>query len=398
MLRRQILNGMAGVGAGLALAALPGVVAPALAQETVKVGLILPMTGASASTGRQIEAAARLYMAQNGNKVAGKTIELIVKDDTGAADQTKRLATELVVNDKVAVIAGFGLTPLALAVGPVATQAKIPAVIMAAGTSMIVEKSPYYVRTSFTLPQNTTPMAEWSAKNGIKKVVTLVADYGPGLDAEKAFKAKFEADGGKVLDQLRSPLMNPEFAAFLQKAKDLKPDALFLFVPSGQGASLMKQVNERELTKAGVKIIATGDVTDDDQLNGMGDAVIGMTTSHNYSAAHDSPENKAFVAAFLKANNNMRPNFMAVGGYDGMALIYKALEKTKGDTDGTKLVDAMKGMAWVSPRGPISIDPQTRDIVQNVYIREVKKVDGQLWNVEFATIPNVKDNTHEAAK
>ncbi len=385
MFRRQILKSI-GV-AGLALAT--GISA-ASAQEVVKVGLILPMTGPSASTGRQIEAGARLWMAQNGTIVAGKKIELIIKDDTGAADQSKRLATELVVNDKVAFLAGFGLTPLALAVGPVASQAKVPAVIMAAGTSTIVASSPYFVRTSFTLPQNTAPMAQWSAANNIKTVVTLVSDYGPGLDSEKAFKAEFEAKGGKVLDTLRAPLMNPEFAAFLQKAKDLKPDALFLFVPSGQGASLMKQVGERELAKAGIKIIGTGDVTDDDQLNGMGDALIGMITSHNYSAAHDSPENKAYVAAFLKANNNMRPNFMSVGGFDGMAAIYKALEKTKGDTDGTKLVEAMKGLAWVSPRGPMSIDATTRDITQNVYVREVKKVDGQLYNVEFATIANVK--------
>ena len=385
MFRRQILKSI-GV-AGLALAT--GISA-ASAQEVVKVGLILPMTGPSASTGRQIEAGVRLWMAQNGTTVAGKKIELIIKDDTGAADQSKRLATELVVNDKVAFLAGFGLTPLALAVGPVATQAKVPAVIMAAGTSTIVASSPYFVRTSFTLPQNTAPMAQWSAANNIKTVVTLVSDYGPGLDSEKAFKAEFEAKGGKVLETLRAPLMNPEFAAFLQKAKDLKPDALFLFVPSGQGASLMKQVGERELAKAGIKIIGTGDVTDDDQLNGMGDALIGMITSHNYSAAHDSPENKAYVAAFLKANNNMRPNFMSVGGFDGMAAIYKALEKTKGDTDGTKLVEAMKGLSWVSPRGPMSIDATTRDITQNVYVREVKKVDGQLYNVEFATIPNVK--------
>ncbi len=385
MFRRQILKSI-GV-AGLALAT--GISA-ASAQEVVKVGLILPMTGPSASTGRQIEAGVRLWMAQNGTTVAGKKIELIIKDDTGAADQSKRLATELVVNDKVAFLAGFGLTPLALAVGPVASQAKVPAVIMAAGTSTIVASSPYFVRTSFTLPQNTAPMAQWSAANNIKTVVTLVSDYGPGLDSEKAFKAEFEGKGGKVLDTLRAPLMNPEFAPFLQKAKDLKPDALFLFVPSGQGASLMKQVGERELAKAGIKIIGTGDVTDDDQLNGMGDALIGMITSHNYSAAHDSPENKAYVAAFLKANNNMRPNFMSVGGFDGMAAIYKALEKTKGDTDGTKLVEAMKGLAWVSPRGPMSIDATTRDITQNVYVREVKKVDGQLYNVEFATIPNVK--------
>ena len=385
MFRRQILKSI-GV-AGLALAT--GISA-ASAQEVVKVGLILPMTGPSASTGRQIEAGVRLWMAQNGTTVAGKKIELIIKDDTGAADQSKRLATELVVNDKVAFLAGFGLTPLALAVGPVASQAKVPAVIMAAGTSTIVASSPYFVRTSFTLPQNTAPMAQWSAANNIKTVVTLVSDYGPGLDSEKAFKAEFEGKGGKVLETLRAPLMNPEFAAFLQKAKDLKPDALFLFVPSGQGASLMKQVGERELAKAGIKIIGTGDVTDDDQLNGMGDALIGMITSHNYSAAHDSPENKAYVAAFLKANNNMRPNFMSVGGFDGMAAIYKALEKTKGDTDGTKLVEAMKGLAWVSPRGPMSIDATTRDITQNVYVREVKKVDGQLYNVEFATIANVK--------
>ena len=367
----------------------------AMAEDSVKVGLILPMTGASASTGRQIEAAARLYIAEHGNKVAGKTIELIVKDDQGTADMSKRLAQELVVNDKAAILGGFGLTPLALAVGPVATQAKVPAVIMAAGTSMIVEQSPYFVRTSFTLPQNTTPIAEWSVKNGIKKVVTLVSDYGPGLDAEKAFKVKFEAEGGQVLDQLRAPLANPDFAAFLQKAKDLKPDALFLFVPSGQGASLMKRVNERGLTQAGIKVIGTGDVTDDDLLNSMGDDVIGMITSHDYSTDHNSPENKAFVAAFMKATNNLRPNFMAVNGYDGMALIYKALEKTKGDTDGTKLIEAMKGEAWVSPRGPISIDPQTRDIVQNVYIRKVEKKNGQLYNVEFDTIANVKDPTHK---
>jgi len=384
MIRRQILKG----AAGLALTALGA--APAFAQQVVKVGVILPMTGPFASTGRQVEAGARLWMAQNGDTVAGKKIEIIVRDDTGSADQTKRIATEMVVNDKVAVIAGFGLTPLALSVGPVATQAKIPAVIMAAGTTTIVSSSPYYARTSFTLSQNTVPMAQWAAKNGIKTVVTLVSDYGPGLDAEKAFKAEFESKGGKVLDTLRSPVMNPEFAPFLQKAKDLKPEALFMVVPSGQGASLMKQVNERELAKAGIRIIGTGDMTDDDQLKGMGDALIGVVTSHNYSAAHDSPENKAYVAGFLKANNNLRPNFMSVGGYDGMALIYKALEKTKGDADGTKLIDAMKGVAWTSPRGPMSIDATTRDITQNVYIREVKKVDGQLWNVEFETMPNVK--------
>ncbi len=377
--------------AALAVAATALSPLGARAEDTVKVGVILPMTGQAASTGREIAAAINLYQAQHGDKAGGKKVEVIVKDDTGVADITKRLAQELIVNDKVSFIAGFGLTPLALAAAPIATQAKTPEIVMAAGTAIITEASPFVVRTSFTLPQNTKPIADWALKNGIKKVVTLVSDYGPGIDAEKTVVATIKAGGGEVLESLRAPLKNPEFAPFLQKAKDLKPDALFLFVPSGQGAALMKQVSEREFAKDGIKVIGTGDVTDDEQVNGMGDPVLGMITSMNYSADHDSPENKAFVSAFEKANPGMRPNFMAVGGYDGMALIYKALDKTKGDTDGTKLVEAMKGMAWTSPRGPISIDPETRDIVQNVYIRKVEKKNGQLYNVEFETVPNVKD-------
>ena len=377
--------------AAFALAATALSPIAAHAEDVVKIGVILPMTGQAASTGREIVAAIKLFQAQKGDKAGGKKVEVIVKDDTGVADITKRLAQELVVNDKVAVIAGFGMTPLALAAAPIATQAKVPEVVMAAGTAIITEASPFVVRTSFTLPQNTMPIAQWAVKNGIKKVVTLVSDYGPGIDAEKTFVATVKEHGGQVLESLRAPLKNPEFAPFLQKAKDLKPDALFLFVPSGQGAALMKQVSERDFAKEGIKVIGTGDVTDDEQLNGMGDPVLGMITSHNYSADHDSPENKAYVAAFEKANAGMRPNFMSVGGYDGMALIYAALDKTKGDTNGTKLVEAMKGMSWTSPRGPISIDPETRDIIQNVYIRKVKKKNGQLYNVEFETMANIKD-------
>ncbi|MCC0006301.1 MAG: ABC transporter substrate-binding protein [Methylobacteriaceae bacterium] len=377
--------------AALALAATALSPIAAHAEDVVKIGVILPMTGQAASTGREIVAAIKLFQAQKGDKAGGKKVEVIVKDDTGVADITKRLAQELVVNDKVAVIAGFGMTPLALAAAPIATQAKVPEVVMAAGTAIITEASPFVVRTSFTLPQNTMPIAQWAVKNGIKKVVTLVSDYGPGIDAEKTFVATVKEHGGQVLESLRAPLKNPEFAPFLQKAKDLKPDALFLFVPSGQGAALMKQVSERDFAKEGIKVIGTGDVTDDEQLNGMGDPVLGMITSMNYSADHDSPENKAYVAAFEKANAGMRPNFMSVGGYDGMALIYAALDKTKGDANGAKLVEAMKGMSWTSPRGPISIDPETRDIVQNVYIRKVEKKNGQLYNVEFDKLANVKD-------
>ncbi|OJU45488.1 MAG: ABC transporter substrate-binding protein [Alphaproteobacteria bacterium 65-37] len=382
----------------IAAAAATLLASAAQAQETVKVGLILPMTGPSASTGKQIDAAVKLYQAVNGTTVAGKKVEVILKDDTGVADITKRLAQELVVNDKVAFLAGFGLTPLALAVAPIATQARVPEIVMAAGTSTITEASPFIARTSFTLAQSSVPMADWSIKNGIKKVVTLVSDYGPGIDAEKSFAEKFKAEGGTIAESLRVPLRNPDFAPFLQKAADAKPDALFVFVPSGFGAQFVKQFVERGLDKSGIKLIATGDVTDDDQLNGMGDVMIGVINTHNYSAAHDSPANKAFVEAFKKANNGMRPNFMAVGGYDGMHLVYEALKKTGGATDGEKLMAAIKGMAWESPRGPISIDPDTRDIIQNIYVRKVDKQNGELYNVEFATIPNVKDPVKAAKK
>src|SRR6185295_7034444 len=336
MLRRELLIA----------AALSVVSSAAIAQETVKIGLILPMTGQQASTGKQIDAAVKLYMAQHGNTVAGKKIEVILKDDTSVPDVTKRLAQELVVNDKVAILAGFGLTPSALATAPIATQAKVPEVVMAAGTSSITEASPFVVRTSFTLAQSSVPMAEWAYKNGIKKVVTLVTDFGPGIDAEKSFSDKFKADGGSIAESLRVPLRNPDFSPFLQKAADAKPDALFVFVPSGAGAQFVKQFVERGMDKSGIKLIATGDVTDDDQLNGMGDVVVGVINAHNYSAAHDSAMNKAYVEAFRKANNGLRPNFMSVGGWDGMHLIYEALKKTNGDTNGDKLVAAMKGLAW----------------------------------------------------
>ncbi len=366
----------------------------ATAQDVVKIGLILPMTGPFASTGRQIDGAIRLYLQQNGTTVAGKKIEIILKDDAGTADTTRRIAQELVVNDKVNILAGFGLTPLALATVPIATQAKVPMVVMAAATSSITEQSPYVIRAGFTLPQITTPMAEWAAKNGIKKVVTVVTDFGPGIDAETWFKSRFTADGGQVLAELRVPLRNPDFAPFLQRAKDANPDAVFVFVPSGVGSIFMKQFIERGLDKSGIKLIGTGDVTDDDILNDIGDAAMGVITSMHYSAAHNSPANKAYVDGYKKLNN-ARPNFMSVGGYDGMAMIYKALEATKGNANGDALLAAMKGLSWESPRGPIQIDPATRDPIQNVYLRKVERVGGELYNVEFATIPNVKDPAHK---
>jgi branched-chain amino acid transport system substrate-binding protein len=362
---------------------------PASAQETVKVGLILPLTGPFAPTGRQIEGGAKLYMQEHGDKVAGKKIELIVRDDGNVADATKRIAQELVVNDKVSVLAGFGLTPLALATAPVSAEAKVPQIIMGAATAIIPDRSPYIVRTSMVTSQITVGIADWAPKSGLKKVVTLVTDYAPGIDIEKAFSDRFKASGGEIVEQLRVPLANPDFAPFLQRAADAKPDGLFVFVPAGVGAIFMKQFVERGLDKSGIKLIGTGDMTDDDILNNIGDVALGLITSHHYSADHQSAMNKKFVADFQKLNNK-RPNFMGVSGYDGMAVLYKALEKTKGDANGDALVAAMKGLAWESPRGPIAIDPATRDIVQNIYVRKVEKKDGQLYNVEFQTFEAVK--------
>ncbi len=383
--RRRILQGIAGA---TGLSALPRVAWAA--EPPVKIGLILPMTGPFASTGKQVSAACRLYMQKVGDTVAGRKVELILKDDTGLAPETtKRIAQELVVQEKVTVLAGFGLTPLALATAPVATEAKTPMIVMAAATQIIPTRSPFIVRTGFTLPQITGPIADWAAKNKIKRVFTMVTDYGPGLDAEKTFLARFGAAGGEIVESVRTPLRNPDYAPFLQRAKDAKPDALFVFVPSGEGLAVMKQFDERGLKQAGIRFIGTGDVVDDDLLESMGPPSVGVITSFHYSAAHESPENRAYVDGMMKANNGMRPNFHSVGGYDGMHAIYEAVKKTGGTGSGEQLVEAMKGMKWMSPRGPLTIDPVARDVVQTVYLREVKMINGKPWNIEFDKVENV---------
>ncbi|HWP10729.1 MAG TPA: ABC transporter substrate-binding protein [Ramlibacter sp.] len=372
--------------------------APAWAQqESFKIGLILPMTGPFASTGRQLEAAVRLYMVQNGSTVAGRKVEVLLRDDGGVADNTRRLAQELISNDKVGVLAGFGLTPAALAAAPLLTQSKTPGVVMSAATSSIVEASPYFVRTSVTLAQTASTMAEWASRNGVTNVVTLVSDYGPGIDGEKAFKERFEANGGKVLESLRVPLRNPDFAPFLQRVRDAAPQALYAFVPSGAGAALIKQFTERGLDKSGVKLIGDGSITDDDQLPEMSDSAIGAITAFHYSAAHKSTINQQFVESFKAANKGLRPNFMAVGGWDGMRVIYKALEASKGQ-GGDALLAGMKGQSFESPRGPLLIDAQTRDVIHDIYVRRVERVGGQLYNVEFATFKSVKDPGSKASK
>lgn len=383
-MRKQILVCL------LAVACLGFAHSTASSEETVKIGLIVPLTGGQASTGKALDNAVKLYIRQNGDSVAGRKIEVIVRDDGAIPDNTKRIAQELIVNDKVHILAGFGITPVALAVAPLATQAKIPQIVMLAGASIVTERSPYIVRTSFTLAQSAVVIGDWAAKGGIKKVATLTTDYAPGNDALQFFKARFIAGGGEIADEVKVPLMNPDFAPFLQRMKDAKPDAMFVFVPGGQGGNFMKQFSERGLDKSGIRIIGPGDVMDDDLLNDMGDAALGTVTAHMYSAAHPSPINKAFVAAYQK-NFNARPGFVAVGGYDGIHLVYEALKKTAGKADGDSLIAAMKGMAWESPRGPISIDAETRDIVQNIYIRKVERVNGELYNVEFDTFADVKD-------
>jgi len=357
----------------------------------LRVGLIVPMTGPFASSGKLMRRGAELYMQQHGDVVAGRKIELIVKDDGGSADVGKRLAQELIVNDKVAVLAGFGLTPIALAVAPIATQAKVPMVLMMAAAAMITEKSPYIVRASFAVTQSVVPLADWAFANGIKSVVTVVSDYAPAHDVETYFRQRFEGAGGKILQSIRVPLANPDFAPFLQHVAEAKVDAMFAWVPAGVGTAFVRQYVERGLDKSGMKFIAEGSMTEDDIVNSMGDAVLGVITSQHYSAAHDSPENKAFVAAFRQANDGMRPNMMAMQGYDGMHMIYEGLKKTGGNADGDALVAAMAHLSWVSPRGPVEMDPTTREMIQNIYIRKVEKRDGELYNIEFATIPNFKD-------
>ena len=385
-------------GTLLRAAAIVGVfslgVQGAHAQETIKIGVIAAFSGPFADYGKQMEGGMKAYMKQHGDTVAGKKIELILKDTTGPSPEiAKRLAQELVTRDKVDLLAGFGLTPEALAVAPIAEQAKKPMIIMNAATSIITTKSDYIARVSMTLPQISAPMASWALKNNIRRVVTLVADYGPGIDAETAFKTTLVAGGGQIVESIRVPLRNPEFAPFIQRIKDAKPEAVFVFVPAGeQGVAFMKGYRERGLAEAGIKVIATGDLTDDHVLPAMGDATLGVITAFHYSAAHNSPENKAFLKNFADANPGAgRPNFMAVAAYDGMGAIYEVINKLGGKIDGDKAMAVLKGMKINSPRGPILIDPQTRDVVQTVYIRKVEKVNGELYNVEFDKFENMKD-------
>ena len=361
------------------------------AQSTVKIGLIMTYTGQFTDAAAQMDNGIKLYMKQNGDTVGGKKIELIRKDTAGAPDAAKRLAQELIVNDNVDILAGFVITPEALAVAELSAQAKKFMVVMNAATSIITTKSPYIVRSSLTLPQDCEVLGTWAFQNGAKKVFTLVSDYGPGLDAESSFQRAYTAAGGQIIGSVRVPLANPDFSAFVQRAKDSGADSIFVFVPGGaQPAALAKALVERGMDPGKIKIMGQGELSDESALKAMGDAAIGIITAFHYDYTHDSAVNKAFVAAY-KTEFGRNPDFFSVGGYDGMHVIYQALKKTGGKTDGDALIDAAKGMAWESPRGPVSIDPETRDIINSVYIRRVEKVNGQVRNVEIAKVDNVKN-------
>ena len=383
--RRSILKG----AAALALFALP---ATASAQGTIKIGVILPFSGQFADLATQMDNGIKLYMKQKGDTVAGKKIEIIRKDTGGVApDVATRLAQELITRDNVDILAGNLLSPNAIAISKVSAEAKKFMVIMNAATTVIITMSPYSVRASMTLPSVGSTAGTWAYKSGIRKAYTMVSDFAPGKDAETSFHEAFKAAGGEIVGSVRMPVANPDFSAFVQRAKDLNPESIFIFVPAGaQPAALGKALAERGVDAGKIKIIGTGEVTDESSLKNMGDAGLNIISVWHYDYNDDSKANKEFVAAY-NAEFKRNPDFGAVGAYDGMHVIYEALKKTGGKTDGDSLVAAAKGVSFESPRGPFLIDAETRDIVQNISVRQVRKVGDGLRNVVIDKVEKVKD-------
>jgi branched-chain amino acid transport system substrate-binding protein len=381
------------VGLGCAVALLVGA-ASAHAQGTVKIGLINVLSGQFADAGIQLDNGVKTYMKQHCDTVAGKKIEIIRRDVGGPApDVAKRFAQELVVRDGVDILAGFLLTPNALAAADVSAQAKKFMVVMNAATSIIITKSPYMIRTSVTLPQVMDTFGTWAVKNGLKKCYTMVTDYGPGHDSEAAFQRAFKEAGGEIVGSVRFPVANPDFSAFVQRAKDVNPECIFVFIPGGaQPAALGKAFAERGVDFTKTKVLGSGETTAEQALKAMGDAGLGLLSAWHYDYKSNTPLNVEFVKVFNEMHGR-NPDFFSIGGYDGMHVIYEALKKTNGNTDAEALITAAKGLKWDSPRGPMSIDPDTRDVVQTIYIRRVEKVGGELVNVPFDKIENVKDPT-----
>ncbi len=369
--------------------------APAQADDKLRIGVIASYSGAYADYGRQFDAGMAVYLKEHGGKIAGRAVEIVTRDTAGAAPAlAKRFAQELVVQDKVSFITGLDFSPNAYAVASVASQARVPVVVMNAASSAITASSPYVARLSFTVQQVSAPMAGWALKQGISNAYTLVADYASGMDAETAFGQAFAAGGGKVAGALRVPMNTLDFAAYVQRIKDAKPQAVFFFFPSGvMPPAFLKSWKERGMADAGIQLIATGEATDDSYLEATGDLALGLVTSHHYSYAHASEKNRRFVRSFEAepANCGLRPSYFAVAAYDALAAIDLALVRTGGDVDADRLMEAFKGLKFESPRGPIEIDAATRDIVQTVYIRRAERVNGQLVNLEFDNFDRVKD-------
>jgi branched-chain amino acid transport system substrate-binding protein len=373
---------------------LPLAAGAAHAEDTIRIGVIAALTGPFANTGKPFEDGIRTYLQQYGDKVAGKKIEVIYRDDGGTrADESKRAAQELISRDKVSFLIGFSLTPSALAVAPIATQAKTPMIVMNAVTTGITAKSPYMLRTGMTMQQMTEPFGTWTAQNKIGRVYTLVSDYSTGVDAEAKFIKGFTAAGGKVLGSARVPLANPDYSPFVQRVKDEKPDAVFFFAPGAEdGIGLLKAFSDKGLDKAGIKFLGVGDMTSEvPTLESLGERALGAITVLNYAMTLDNEANKAFLKAYAAANPNRPPaTFVTVTAYDTMGMIAETIRKLDGNLTGEKAVKTLSGMKWNSPRGPISIDPESRDIVQNMYIREVKKVNGRLVNEPIGVLKDVK--------
>lgn len=381
-----------------ALGAIAFATSPAFAQQPVKIGLIMAYSGQFADASLQMDNAVKLYVQKHGDTVAGRKIEFIRRDTGGVPDNAKRHAQELVVRDKVDILAGFVITPEALSVADLSAETKKFMVVMNAATSIITTRSPYIARTSVTVPQLNEAFGAWAYRNGVHKAFTMVADYGPGIDAEGAFQRAFKDAGGQVLGSVRMPVANPDFFPFVQRAKDLNPEAIYVFIPGGaQPGSFGKALTELGIDARKTKVLGQGEITDENALKVMGDAGLGMITAFHYDYNHQSKANAEFVTAY-KAANGRNPDIYSIGGWDGMHLIYESLKKAGGKTDGDSLIAAAKGMKWESPRGPIEIDPETRDIIQTVYIRRVEKVGGQLLNVEIGKVENVKDPVKERMK
>jgi branched-chain amino acid transport system substrate-binding protein len=392
MMKRLSFVGVAAVVASLLSSA-------GRAEDTVKIGVIMPYSGQFADPSAQSDDGIKLYLKQHGGKLGGMNVQLIRKDVGGINPPVaKRLAQELITRDNVDILTGFQLTPNALAAADVSAEAKKLMVVMNAATAIITTKSPYLVRVSFTIPQLNQTLATWAAQHGLKKAYILVTDYGPGIDAEAAFQKGFTEAGGEIVGSVRTAVQSPDFSAYVQRAKDLNPQGIFIMIPGGaQPGAFGKALAERGLDPQKIEILGQAEITDEHALASMGDVAIGVISAGHYDYNHQSKMNEEFVR-FYNEEFHRNPDFFSVGGYDGMHLIDLALQKSGGKTDADSLVAAAKGASWESPRGVMSIDPETRDVVQSVYIRKVEKVDSKLVNVEIATVPNVKDPFKAAMK